>query len=429
MNNYQFPQQKVLCDEKPFSYELLYSLLETVYSVSPPFTGYLKIACDDFFLHFLFFFNGAPYSAGRYVDGKPASYSIKEFGKHLVSSSEKAMSVTLCETDPVLLKNMLLFLQKEPDVKAPTSLIDIESIVRQIEEVGADAMIALYLDKKINFFFFKDGVGALAHYSDIAFELPKGMTVAEEMLLYAFQTGNKVQAFIFRDMETTRADDSNHLDKVSLYKLLSVSNPKNRRKEDADETHLPPGILKNRRRGDPDKSQLPPGVPKNRRKGDTGTSQLPPGVPKNRRRSDADKLQLSSASGVSKNRRKGDPAILPTPAAEWVETLAKYISQQPKIESFVISVESGPLLGKRFTVTLPCKIGRSNCDLILNDRLISRQHAEIKMVEDKLVIEDLASTNGTKVNGNLVTKKQLLPDDLITIGPINLKISPEQPFI
>jgi pSer/pThr/pTyr-binding forkhead associated (FHA) protein len=46
------------------------------------------------------------------------------------------------------------------------------------------------------------------------------------------------------------------------------------------------------------------------------------------------------------------------------------------------------------------------------------------MVENKLVIEDLASTNGTKVNGNTVTNTRLIPNDLISIGQTILRISP-----
>jgi pSer/pThr/pTyr-binding forkhead associated (FHA) protein len=76
-------------------------------------------------------------------------------------------------------------------------------------------------------------------------------------------------------------------------------------------------------------------------------------------------------------------------------------------------------------MALPCTIGRKDCDLILDDRLISRRHAEIKIVDNKLVIEDLLSTNGTKVNGKFIKKKQLVPNDIISIGPSNLRFSPE----
>jgi hypothetical protein len=350
MNSYQFPRQKILCDEKPYSRELLRSLLEMVYAASPPFTGYLKVAGIGSALHFLFFFKGAPYAAGRYSDDKPIGYSIQEFGRLLASSADEAISVTLCQTDPFLLKSILLFLQTEPDVKAPTSLIDIERIVREIGEAGASALIALCRDKKISFFFFRAGKGTLAYYSDMAFKRPVGMTIDEEMQLYAFQQpGELVQAFIFRDiLVTTKAEDLDQYDKDSLYKLLTVGYLKNKRKEDKD--------------------------------------------------------------------------ISPGPAVESDKVLA--VHQEPKLQSVVLTVESGPLKGESFTKTLPCIIGRKNCDLVLDHSIISRRHAEIKIVENALVIEDLASRNGTKVNGETITMMQLVPNDLITIGPIQLRVSP-----
>jgi hypothetical protein len=361
---YQFPQQKVLCDNKPFSDELLHSLMETVYATSPPFTGYLKIASDECSLHFLFFFNGTPYAAAIYADGKPVCYSMHELGAHLVRTAKETMSVSLCETDPVLLKSMLLFLQEEPAIKAPTSLLDFEYLIQQIDEAGTNAMIALCRGTHINFFFFRNGKAALVHYADLAFKRPEGMTTDEEMLLYAFQPGEKIQAFIFRDMITTMAEDSNQLDKEALYNLLTIGYPKNRRKADAE---------------------------------NSTTSAMYP-----------------------KNRRKGDREMLPPPAMEGVEDFNK---EKPKLPSVILSVESGPLQGERFTVTLPCTIGRKACDVILEDRLISRRHAELKIVEHKLVIEDLGSTNGTKVNGKSVTSVHLVPNDLISIGPAKLRVS------
>ncbi len=350
MDCYQFPRQKVLCDNKPFSRDLLNTLLELVYASSTPFTGYLKFAGDECSLLFLFFFNGAPYAAGRYTDTKPVSFSIQDLGRQLVKSAVDIRTVSLCETDPVLLKSMLLFMQEEPAVKAPTALLDFEFIVRQIGEVGANAMIALCRDKKINFFFFKDGKGALAHYADLKFERPEGISLNEEIMHYAFQPGGKVLAYIFRDMTTSMSEDSNQFDKDSLYELLTV------------------GYLKNRRKADTEKS--------------------------------------------------------PISAMEGIEAIVKDLHQQPNLPRVVLSVESGAMQGERFTVKLPCTIGRKDCDLILDDRLISRRHAELKLVENKLVIEDLASTNGTKVNGNKVTKKQLVPYDLISIGPTTLRIAP-----
>jgi hypothetical protein len=191
------------------------------------------------------------------------------------------------------------------------------------------------------------------------------MTIDEEMLLYAFQSGDKVQAFIFRDMITTMAEDSNQLDKDSICNLLTIGYPKNRRKRDVDTSSLPAGYPVNRRRGDKKASQMP--------------------------------------------------------AMEGIEDFGK---EKLKLPSVLLTVESGPLQGERFTVTLPCTIGRKDCDLILDDRLVSRRHAELKIVDNKLAIEDLASTNGTRLNGKTATKNRVKPNDLISIGPINLRVSP-----
>ncbi len=343
MNSTKFPEQKVLCHEKPFSRELLGSLLEVIYAGTPPLTGYLKFVGSGSALVFLFFLKGAPYAAGRYAGGKPVSYTIRELGEHLATAVDNSMTVSLCETDPVLLKSMLLFLQEEPAVKAPTSLIDLEYIVRQISESGANALITLCRDNRFNFFFFKDGKGAVVHYADQEFERPEGMTVDEEMLLYAFQPGAKVEAYIFRDMVTTEAEDASLLDRDALLDLLTGARQKNRVAE-----------------------------------------------------------------------------VTPPPLMDRTETLL----QKPKLPTVVLIVESGLQQGERFTVTLPCTIGRKDCDLVLNDGLISRKHAELKIIGQKLVIEDLASTNGTQVNGENVTSKRLVPNDIISIGETNLKVTP-----
>ncbi len=350
MDRFEFPLKKVHCAKKPFSRELLHSLLEVVYTVSPFFTGYLRIASDESPLLFLFFLNGAPYAAGRYADSRPTCYSIQELGEHLANSHDESRSITLCETDAILVKCMLLFLQEVPDIKAPTSLIDIENVIRQIGEVGVNAMITLSRDNKMNFFFFRDGKGTHTYYTDLAFERHEGMTVDEEVQLYAFQPGEQVEVFVFRSMATTIAKDSTPLDKKSLSKLLTEGRPKNRRRED---------------------------------------------------------------------RRESAPPVM-----GGVDALINALHQQANLTNFVIAIESGALQGKRIPVTLPCTIGRVDCDVTLDDRLISRRHAELKIIDSHLEIADLASRNGTKVNGEKIIKKRLTPNDLISIGPISLRITP-----
>lgn len=63
-------------------------------------------------------------------------------------------------------------------------------------------------------------------------------------------------------------------------------------------------------------------------------------------------------------------------------------------------------------------VGRSrDCQLALEDPLVSRRHAAFRWKSSKLVVEDLGSRNGVKVNDVKITGvKELAKDDVITIG-------------
>lgn len=62
-------------------------------------------------------------------------------------------------------------------------------------------------------------------------------------------------------------------------------------------------------------------------------------------------------------------------------------------------------------------LGRStSCDLRLPDADTSRRHAKIVCAGGRYVLHDLASTNGTRVNGEPVDQQELVPGDRITIG-------------
>ncbi len=68
-------------------------------------------------------------------------------------------------------------------------------------------------------------------------------------------------------------------------------------------------------------------------------------------------------------------------------------------------------------ISVPLTIGREEGNQIqLNDERISRFHLKIQEDEGKLVLTDLESTNGTKVNGEPVQLWVLRPGDVITLG-------------
>lgn len=56
----------------------------------------------------------------------------------------------------------------------------------------------------------------------------------------------------------------------------------------------------------------------------------------------------------------------------------------------------------------------------LADRRISRRHAAVSVDEDRVVIEDLGSHNGTWVNGHRVAQAVLEPGDVVQLGDVLL---------
>ena len=68
-------------------------------------------------------------------------------------------------------------------------------------------------------------------------------------------------------------------------------------------------------------------------------------------------------------------------------------------------------------------IGRDpDCEVCIPDGNISRQHARVS-VANAVTIEDLGSTNGTRVGGRALVRGETVeisPDDVITIGPLSL---------
>src|SRR3954454_19979962 len=62
-------------------------------------------------------------------------------------------------------------------------------------------------------------------------------------------------------------------------------------------------------------------------------------------------------------------------------------------------------------------LGRhQECDIQLASRKVSRRHCCIAQVQDYLVVRDLGSTNGIRINGVRVQEGKLRPGDELTIG-------------
>lgn len=86
--------------------------------------------------------------------------------------------------------------------------------------------------------------------------------------------------------------------------------------------------------------------------------------------------------------------------------------------SVTLQVIDGADRGKVFEdLPLPVTIGREEGNSIqLNDERVSRFHLKIQEDHDQVVLTDLESTNGTKVNGEDLRLRILRHGDLLAVG-------------
>jgi pSer/pThr/pTyr-binding forkhead associated (FHA) protein len=68
-------------------------------------------------------------------------------------------------------------------------------------------------------------------------------------------------------------------------------------------------------------------------------------------------------------------------------------------------------------------VGRKDeCDIRLDHKSVSKQHCVIVKTDGLLLLRDLGSTNGTRVNGQRVRRAALLPNDQLGVASLRFKI-------
>lgn len=105
-----------------------------------------------------------------------------------------------------------------------------------------------------------------------------------------------------------------------------------------------------------------------------------------------------------------------------VESPAQKVLRKPSAlggKSIHLQVVEGGDKGRSFDLTGlgTYVIGRKDCDIAVEDEKVSRKHASIIVArEGQYVVQDLASRNGTFINGVRLSRRNLAHNDQIRVG-------------
>lgn len=134
------------------------------------------------------------------------------------------------------------------------------------------------------------------------------------------------------------------------------------------------------------------------------------------------------------------PATRPIALGEGTATLARRLVHDlfetcPPAESTRLVVEAGPALGRELALAARGRVFRlgrgEQCDLVLADNDVSREHATFEWGSEGIVVRDLDSKNGVEVNGQLVDGARALHDgEIVRVGETRLRVvDPEERYL
>lgn len=92
--------------------------------------------------------------------------------------------------------------------------------------------------------------------------------------------------------------------------------------------------------------------------------------------------------------------------------------------TITLTVDSGPNAGSFYPVSREQSIGRADDnDIVLKLKTVSGYHCRIAIQDGKYVLQDLDSTNGTRVNGEVIKESVIEPGMTIEISTVKLTVT------
>ena len=120
--------------------------------------------------------------------------------------------------------------------------------------------------------------------------------------------------------------------------------------------------------------------------------------------------------------RAENRVVVPAPAAVFATKgsppPSASVDDDSKVVSRLVVLTPPTVAGQVFELQAETTIGRaSNCAIVIDDARVSKVHARLFRHDDRWMVEDLGSTNGTLVNDHVLDHPENVgPGDRVQVG-------------
>ncbi len=200
-----FPFSSVVLHEVPPTPDIFDDILAGTNAMGSFEYGYCVTSRDttDDNPYFLFFFQRKPYAAGRILEKVGLEeISLRDF--FIFIATNPNCRLHFLKTDPVLLKSILVLLQRSPETGGSSEFLKMEDLVVNLMRGRKDALIALIQEGVYNMVFAREGRAVKAYFADQYVQSSGG--IAWHDLFKRIETntshGGAVRVQIYEDLST-----------------------------------------------------------------------------------------------------------------------------------------------------------------------------------------------------------------------------------
>jgi len=378
MRNPRFPATATLLDAKVCPLDKFDALFTKITQERQIQDGYFLQAHPEE-SNLLFVVNGSPYGAGRLAGSASSFPEIHEFFAAYARHPQSPLSFLIA--DKRLLLGLMVLFRHRPALQFTTDLVDMEEVLRKLEARGGDAIVGIRAGDEWAITICTKGKPVANYFPPSGADALKEPTTAEQLLVYVFtRPPGGVTVDVYEETRVSPAGDATLVTPETRGRLSEVflAVAKRVEVEEAPRLEMERTVV-------------------------------------------GDVSQERDESFVASAPPAAVPAVEPAPAAplrpEPVEgppppAAPIFKGPIPELHLFLGEKQQGTFSMGKGELTIGRNPGN---DILIENAGVSRRHAVIKWTGDHAVIEDLGSANGTFVNGQKITSRQLQDGDEVLV--------------